>query len=482
MNVLFVTSEVVPFAKTGGLADVSGAMPIAMRRKGVDVRVIMPLYRQIDRAKYNISQVADRVAVPGFNEYASIFKSVYQGTTFYFVGNERYYDRDHLYTTPEGDYEDNADRFIFFCRSILESCKSLNFRPDIIHCNDWQSALIPLYLKKLYSEDPFFSGTASVLSVHNVVYQGVFQQDVFSKTGFDRTDSIFEMMEYYGKVNFMKAGLLSSDIVTTVSERYSEEIQTSSEFGAGLERIFASRKRDLVGILNGLDYETWDPKNDRYIDSNYSIKNLAGKSRCKKGLLNEVGLPYAAEIPLLGIVTRLDAQKGLDILSSAIDEILSMDVQFILLGTGRQDFHQIFEDIGKRYPKKTSIHIKFDERLAHRIYAASNFFLMPSRYEPCGLGQMISMTYGTCPIVHTTGGLADTVVHFSPERGEGNGFRFDNYTAKDLVECVKEAIGLFQKPSRFKRLIHNMMNTDFSWKRSIEKYIDVYKKALKLIN
>lgn len=478
MKIAVCVSEVVPFAKTGGLADVAGALPIELESLGQDVIIIMPRYKAIQEPKFNIQRLKRDVSysVTGKNinpvrntEAPNQENKISNGVKVYFIENGAYFNRDGLYGDKTGDYKDNLDRFSYFNKRALELLKEINFKPDIIHCHDWQSALIPIYLKTLYLDNPFYQGIKTIFTIHNIGYQGLFPKDEFLKLGIDWKFFNMEWLEFYGKVNLLKGGMVFSDIINTVSPTYSKEIQTK-EFGYGLEGVLAKRKRDVYGILNGLDYSIWNPQTDKFIAKNFSLKDIEGKYRNKEDLQKTCNLPLKNDIPLFGIVSRLAEQKGFDILADAIEKICHMHLQLVILGTGDAKYHVILEDIAKKYPKVISLHLKFDDPLAHKIYAGSDIFIMPSKYEPCGLGQLISMSYGTIPLVFKTGGLADTVT-------EENGFVFDKYSKENLVKTIDKAGKAFKNKKEWLRLMHKAMQSDFSWKESAKKYISLYEKA-----
>ncbi len=460
MKIVMVASEVVPFAKTGGLADVAGALPLALEKQGQDVIIIMPGYKSVHNLK--------TPAIKNFQEgvsYASIGKNI----RVYFIDSEKYFGRDQLYGDKTGDYKDNLDRFSYFCKKSLELLKVIKFKPDIIHCHDWQSALVPVYLKNILADDPFYKEVKTIFTIHNIGYQGLFAKEELLKTGLDWGVFNSDMLEYYDKINILKGGIVFSDLINTVSDTYSKEIQTK-EFGFGMEGILAKRKEDLFGIINGLDYAIWDPASDNKIAENFSAKDLAGKAADKADLQKLSKLPQKAGVPLLGIVSRLAQQKGFDILAEGIDAICKMDLQLVILGTGDQKYHDILEAMVKKYPKVISLHIKFDDALAHKIYAGSDIFLMPSKYEPCGLGQMISLRYGTVPLVFKTGGLADTV-------DDKNGYVFDKYSKDELIKTIKKAVKDFKSKKDWKELQLRGMKCNFSWSAQSKKYIELYEKA-----
>lgn len=455
MKVLLCASEAVPFAKTGGLADVAGSLPFALKKLKIDVHICLPKYKCV-KAKGARAKLGKNIPV-------------------YLIKNAQYFDRPYLYGTEKSDYPDNLERFAFFCRSVLELIKKENFKPDIIHCNDWQTALIPVYLKTIYKDDPFYQGIKTIFTIHNMAYQGTFAKEEYPKTGLGWEHFHIEGLEFYGMLNLMKGGLIFSDRITTVSPTYAKEIQTP-EFGCKLEGVLSKRKDALAGILNGIDYDEWNPKTDKELFRKYSPSLAADKVYNKVGLQRECGLPVKPDVPLLGVVGRLVHQKGFDILAEKINEICSMNLQFVLLGTGDEVYHKIMSDIAKKYPKKTSINIKFDAVLAKRIYASSDMFLMPSRYEPCGLGQMISLRYGTIPIVRKTGGLADTITEFNLQTNEGNGFVFEDYTADELLDAIKRALDVYTNKKAWLSLVKRAMEYDFSWTSSAKEYIRLYKR------
>ncbi|MFQ5456415.1 MAG: glycogen synthase GlgA [Nitrospirota bacterium] len=478
MKILIAASEVVPFAKTGGLADVAGALPLALEELGHDVRVMMPRYQVVDKKKFKPQMMVESLPVPISDRKEEM--NIMQGRLgkaipVYFIEKDKYYKRPELYGTPHGDYPDNAERFIIFCRAILEGCKALNFKPDIIHCHDWQTGLVPVYLKTLYRDDPFFSKTGSIFTVHNMGYQGVFWHIDMHLTGLGWDIFTPEGIEFYGKINMLKSGLVFSDIINTVSKQYSQEVQTA-EYGHGLDGVLQSRNKKFFGIINGIDYKDWNPLTDRYIKENYSSDKMSGKSVNKAELQKEFKLPVK-NVPLVGMVGRLTEQKGIDIIAGMIDSLMKLDVQFVLLGTGEEKYHNIFREVGERYKDKAGIRIGFDNGLAHRIYAGSDIFLMPSKYEPCGIGQLISFCYGTIPVARETGGLADTVKEFDSKKKKGNGFIFKEYFSGALLDALNRAIKTYKNKTQWKVLVQNAMKEDFSWKKSAKEYIKLYKKA-----
>lgn len=480
MKILIASPECVPFAKTGGLADVVGALPKFLKKRKQDVRLIIPKYKKIDPEKFGLELVVKGLLIPLGEkmEIANLWQAKLERTIpVYFVENDKYFARDELYRTPAGDYPDNAERFIFFSRACLEGVKALAFQPEIIHCHDWQVGLIPAYLKTLYRIDGFFHSTASILTIHNIAYQGLFPKETLPLAGFSWLDFTPEKLEYYDQMNFLKAGIVYSDLVTTVSPTYAKEIQSTNEFGRGMEGILKNRTADLYGITNGIDYKEWDPAKDKYISARYTKKNLEKKKICKTELGKIVNLQTKENIPLIGMISRLDSLKGLDLLAEAIPILMKENLQLVILGLGDQKYHDLLKTEIKKYPTKISLHLKFDNVLAHQIYAGCDFFLMPSRSEPCGLTQLIAMRYGTIPIVHRTGGLADTVEPFSVKTGKGNGFVFNEYKSQALINSVKEALIVYKDEKLWAQVVLNAMNSDFSWNKAVGEYLKLYQLA-----
>ncbi len=461
MKIAMCSSEVVPFAKTGGLADVVGALPSALEEIGNQVIIIMPHYKTIQDVKYNLKKVSEDIS------FALIGKNI----KVYFIKNDAYFNRDSLYGDKNGDYPDNLDRFSFYCKRALKLLKELNFKPDIIHCHDWQSSLVPVYLKAELLNDPFYRKIKVILTIHNIGYQGIFTKDQYPKLGLDWSMFNMEMLEYYDQVNLLKGGMEFCDIINTVSPTYSKEIQTK-EFGFGLEGVLAKRKSSVFGILNGIDYSIWDPAGDKFIAKNFSEKKIDDKYKNKAHLQKLCGLPQDPKVPVFGVVSRLAEQKGFDILAEAIEVICKMPLQLVILGTGDIKYHNLLEDMVKKYPKAISLNLKFDDPLAHKIYAGSDIFLMPSKYEPCGLGQLISLRYGTIPLVFKTGGLADTV-------NDKNGFVFDVYSMEQLVKTMQKAIKAYANKTKWLLLVKDAMRCNFSWEASAKKYVELYEKAKK---
>ena len=475
MKVAFLASEVIPYAKTGGLADVAGALPKFLVRLGAEVRVFMPLYKEVRKKNLPIEPVLDKatLSMGGRALPYAVFAHRAEGVTTFFIDRPEYFDRDALYGTPAGDYPDNAERFAFFSLAALETMRSVGFRPDIVHGHDWQAAPVFAYLKHVFADDPFFSRARSVFTIHNLAYQGLFEKEVLAAIGLP--DALFNMndLEFYGKVNALKAGILYSTAVTTVSPRYSREIQTPA-FGCGLDGLLRSRAGVLHGILNGVDYRDWDPATDRLIPRNFGPGDLAGKKACRDELGRLFGLDVPPRLPLAGMVTRLAGQKGLDIVCEALESLLGQGLSLVILGTGDQKIQDFLIAAQKKHPARLGLKIAFDEKIAHTIYAGSDVFLIPSRYEPCGLTQMYAMKYGTVPVVRATGGLDDSVEEFEAAAGTGNGFKFSEAAPEPLLEASARAIRAFGRPGDWSALVRNAMAADFSWGRSAETYLGLY--------
>ncbi|HYL81483.1 MAG TPA: glycogen synthase GlgA [Candidatus Acidoferrum sp.] len=475
MRILLAASEVAPFAKTGGLADVAGALPKAIHALGHDFRVVLPKYRMVDAAKHRLRRIVPSFPVPiaGRTQNAALWEGAIGAVPVYFIQQDDYYNRDSLYQVKGEDYPDNAERFAFFSRAVLELTRVLDFHPAVYHVNDWQTGLIPTYLRTAFEGDPE-SRTAGVLfTVHNLGYQGLFPPAVLETANLDR--KLFNPfgIEFYGKVNFLKAGLVFADLINTVSLKYSKEIQTE-EFGHGLEGVLRARAKDVHGILNGIDYEEWHPSRDAFLAAHFSRDNLAGKATCKADLQRIFGLPERPDVPLLAVISRLAPQKGMDRVAGAMDAMLDLDTQFVLLGTGDPDLHEAFQAAQAKHPKRVGLRLGFDVGLSHKIEAGSDIFLMPSRYEPCGLNQMYSLAYGTIPVVRATGGLDDTIQPFNPETGTGNGFKFPGTTAAEFLATLQAAVATYRRPDQWSLLVRNAMGCDFSWGRSAKEYERLY--------
>lgn len=476
LNVIFATSEALPFAKTGGLADVSGALPLALKKLGCKVSLFLPYYREAASRGFKTEPTGIEVIVPvGRRDVrGQVLKASIDGVAVYFIKRDEFFDRSYLYGTPEGDYFDNLERFMFFSRGVIEALRSKAFKPDIIHCNDWQTGLLPAYLMDTYRNEPRFSKVATVFTIHNIAYQGLFPASLYSVTGLSPDLFNPEGLEFWGKLSLLKAGLVYSDVITTVSPTYSREIQTP-EYGAGLDGLLKKRKNDLYGVLNGVDYSVWDPGADRLIPANYSSEDLSGKAACKRELLKRTNLRVGEDTPLIGMVSRLADQKGFDILSAAMPELMKLDVGLVILGSGESRYQKLLEDLSRRYPQKVSVNIVFDDALSHVIEAGCDMLLMPSKYEPCGLNQIYSLRYGTVPVVRATGGLDDTVRDYKAKAG--NGFKFKEYSSKALINKVREAVETYRDKKAWVKLQRNGMKEDLSWESAAGRYLDIYSLA-----
>ena len=480
MKILLAASECVPFCKTGGLADVIGALPKEFRKKRHDVRVIIPKYRTIRGQEFGIKETGEYVRIPmgGKIEAADIRTArTEKGVRVYFVNHEGYFGRAGLYRTSEGDYPDNGERFAFFSRSILEACKAMEFRPDIIHCNDWQTGLVPAYLKTLYRTDAFFQHTATVFTIHNMAYQGIFAKTLLPVTGIPAGEFTLDKMEYYNQLNFLKTGLIYSTLLTTVSPTYAQQIQSAPEFGMGLEGVLKSRTKELVGILDGLDLDEWNPAKDSFIVKNYGPESLSVRRECKAFLQNTLRLPVSPEVPVMGMVARVDPQKGMDLLIDILPDLMARSAQIIVLGQGHPELLAKLEKLEREYPNAMRVRSDFNEPLAHHIYAGCDLFLMPSRFEPCGLGQLIAMRYGAIPVAANTGGLHDTIRPVTG-RDAGTGFLFQPGSAPAFLGSVQEALHWFQDASIWSGIQRRAMSADYSWDRSSDAYLQLYRRAL----
>ncbi|HEV2522398.1 MAG TPA: glycogen synthase GlgA [Candidatus Acidoferrales bacterium] len=481
MKLLFVASEGLPFSKTGGLADVIEALPKALVALGHEVTVLLPRYLDTQTVGVSVPSLTiptgDGLRFPAIAEGGTL-----HGVYYYFVEDAEYFERDQLYGVAGKDYPDNAERFAEFGRAAVEFCKHV-WMPDVIHCHDWQTGLVPVLLKTLYARDSVFEGVPVVFTIHNMGYQGEFPREALKKTGLPETLFRIDAMEFFGKINFLKGALNFSDYLTTVSPKYAEEIQTA-EYGSGLEGVVRNRASRLTGILNGADYAVWSPERDKVIASRYSPKDLSGKLVCKKNLLEVFGLPpEAVEKPVIGIVSRFAGQKGFDLIEEIATDLLEGDLAIVALGAGDPKYEKLFRELAAEYPAKFSVRIMYDNALAHKIEAGADIFLMPSRYEPCGLNQMYSLKYGTVPVVRATGGLDDTIEAFEAATGRGTGFKFQAYDGAALLGAIQEALAIFRnEPGVWRRIQLNGMAKDFSWQASATEYVRLYEVALKSRN
>jgi starch synthase len=475
VKVLFGVSECVPFVKSGGLADVAGSLPKELKRLGTDVRVMMPKYGTIPQAiREKMTKKHELIVSVGWREqYCGIEEYVHDGITYYFIDNEYYFKRDSLY-----GYFDDGERFAFFNRAVLEAVRMLDYYPDVIHCHDWHTGMIPFLLKTEYQKKNGYGFMRTVFTIHNLGFQGIMPKEAL-KDLFNLNDSYFntDQLEFFGNINFMKAALIASDRITTVSPTYMDEIQTEY-YGEKLDGLLRSRVSDLEGILNGIDDEFYNPEKDSFLVKTYDANRRNHKLVNKKAIQKRFGLTQASQIPLMVMVTRLTKQKGLDLVKHVFNEIMAEPIQFLILGTGDDEFENFFRDMERQYPDRFKAYIGFDEGLAHQIYAGADLFLMPSKFEPCGLGQMIAMRYGAIPIVRETGGLNDTVFAYDEFSGEGNGFSFKNFNAHDMLYTIKRAIHFYENDRVWNNLVKHTMSIDNSWAQSAFKYNQSYAQLI----
>jgi len=482
VRVLMVTPEATPFAQTGGLGEVLSALPAELAGLGVEVDVLMPKYRMIHPDKFNIKKLDSRIDVvlnarqvsAGLWEY-----SHERGARYLFLDCDEYYDREQLYGTADADYEDNAERFVFLTRAAIELALAGGTHYDVFHSHDWQAALTAVYLRTLYAGEPLLQDAAAVMTIHNLGYQGIFWHLDMPLVGVGWEFFTPKHMEFHGKLNFLKSGIVFADEVNTVSPGYRDEILTP-EFGFGLEGVLRDRGEHLTGILNGVDYNVWDPAVDSLIAANYSPEDLSGKAQCKTDLQRVAGLPLRSDLPVVGVVSRLSGQKGIDLLAGALGSLMRHDLQIVLLGTGEAKYHQTFREFQERFPERIRAFLTFDYELSHKIFAGSDLILVPSRYEPCGLNQLYALKYGTIPVVRETGGLIDTVEEFSLEQDSGTGFLFLEQDSAVLERTTLIAIKMYNaEPEAWTRLMLRCMRRDFSWKRSATMYMALYGKAVR---
>ncbi|GAB2718278.1 glycogen synthase GlgA [Paenibacillus thermoaerophilus] len=473
MKVLFAASEAAPFAKTGGLGDVVGALPKELRKLGVDARVILPKYGLIAEEWTSRMETLRtwEVSVGWRNQYCGIQTLEHDGVPVYFIDNEYYFKRGGLY-----GYGDEAERFAFFSRAVVEALAHLDFGPDIVHAHDWQTALVPVLLNAHYRPYAPFRRVRTVFTIHNLKYQGVFSREVLQDvTGLGDDYMTPDRLEYYGAANCMKGGLLEADILTTVSPTYAEEIQR--HFGEGLDGVLRARSGALHGIVNGIDTDSYDPMTDPQLVSKFR-SSLTAKRRNKTALQAELGLPLREDVPMIAIVSRLVEQKGLDLIGFVLEELLAENIQLVVLGTGEGRYEEMFRSAAARHPEKVSANIVFDDGLARRIYAASDLFLMPSLFEPCGIGQLLAFRYRSVPIVRETGGLKDTVQAYDPTKGEGTGFTFQSYNAHDMLHAVRRALSCYGRSEQWNKIAANIAKVDVGWSRSAKQYVKLYRKLL----
>lgn len=479
MKILMAASEVEPFSKTGGLADILGALPPQLASRGHQVSVVTPLYRSVQLFEPAVLLDSLTITVGPDAHVVRVLTVANDGVTYYFVDYPPFFDRDGFYGTPAGDYDDNAFRFLLFSKAVIEIARLAP--PDVIHCHDWQTGLVPALLKTVHAADPVVGGVPVVFTIHNLGYQGSFDASLMGPLGLPPGLMAVDGLEFYGRLNYLKGGLVFADALTTVSEAYAREIQTP-EFGAGLEGLLSWRGSVLTGILNGVNYESWDPRTDRLIAANYAADNLEAKQACKRDLIDTFGITSGLERPLIGMVSRLAAQKGSDLVGLAAQDLMAMDVSITVLGAGDAVYVDLFRSLQQRFPGRFALQVAYDERLAHKVEAGADMFLMPSRYEPCGLNQMYSLRYGTPPVVRATGGLDDTIEPYDAATGKGNGFKFREYTAPALVAAVGAALDVYENRAQWRQLMKNGMAQDFSWARAVPKYEQIYQRVLKPIS
>jgi starch synthase len=481
LRVLFVASEGVPFAKTGGLADVVGTLPAALEEQGVEVKVLMPYYRMVREGKVPTTLITEdlEVNLGLINHSFNLMAPAEPGSPFYFVERDEFYDRSYLYGTPRGDYFDNLERFAFFSGAVLPFCQALDFAPDVIHCHDWQSALVPVYLRQRWFGEKLLARAKTVFTIHNLAYQGLFPKDKYPLLGLYWSFFTINGLEYYDQINLLKGGIVTADAITTVSPRYSEEIQTP-EFGYGLEGVLRSRAEQLHGIINGVDYEDWNPATDPLLPAHFSREDLAGKAANKTALMEAFDLsPDLADAPLLAVISRLADQKGFDLLAEILPQLMKQKLMLVILGTGEEKYHHWLEAEAPKYKGKLGVKIAFSNQLAHLIEAGADMFLMPSRYEPCGLNQIYSMKYGTIPVVRATGGLVDTVTPVGDPKTPGTGFLFSDYTPEAFLKAIFSALDAYANKDLWHPIMTHAMTQDFSWTVSARKYLELYNTLIK---
>lgn len=474
LNILLVASEVFPFAKTGGLADVAGALPPALKKLGHDVRVLLPKYACTNSQP--MDSLSLEIETPNTKNKGALFQGQLPGDIpVYLVENNAFFDREYLYGEPGAEYSDNAERYSFICEAALETCKAIDFQPDIIHCNDWHTGLIPAYLKSVYSQDLWFAKTRTLFSIHNLGYQGNFPIEKFPVTGLPDPFSGPEGIEFYGKISFLKSGLIFSDALSTVSPRYCKEIQTTG-LGFGMEGILQQRANSLSGILNGVDYSIWNPATDDFIAEKYGP--LSKKQKCRDALIQKFSLNIDKKTPLLCLITRLSSQKGIDLLMQACEDFKNQDLALMVLGEGDKKYEAFFSQLAQSNPDRFATALTFDNALSHQVLAGSDILLMPSNYEPCGLTQMYALKYGTVPIVSSVGGLDDSIQAFDGKNGTG--FKFAPNDRKSLNQALQEALACFADKKSWECLINNGMSKDFSWDNAAKEYSLLFKKISNL--
>jgi starch synthase len=477
-NVAFVSSEITPYASTGGLADVCGSLPRALAETGLSVSQFMPMYRRVIEGAYSLEDTGIRLSIPvGFHHYcADIWKTKSSIPTIYFIRRDEFFDRSELYNLPDRDYDDNFERFVFFQKAVTALIDHLGRPFDIVHAHDWQTGLLPLYLKHGLQGEGRGGHEKIVFTIHNLAFQGIFNGDDYSYSNLPFSCFSVDTLEYYGNINSLKAGITSSDMVTTVSQTYAREIQTE-QWGCGLQGVLANVAPKMRGIVNGIDTSVWNPSGDKHIAAKYDDSNLAGKAVCKADLIRRMKLTIKPTDPLLGMVTRLTVQKGVELIDEVIPAIMEKsNAGFVLLGSGSEAYTDMVMKWTKRWPGRVVVKTGFDVKLAHRIEAGADMYLMPSKFEPCGLNQLYSLRYGTIPIVHAVGGLDDTVVSVTKDSAQGYGFKFDGFTGQEFLQSIQQALAAYQKSETWKQIQKRAMIQDFSWIKSARQYAGLYEQ------
>ncbi len=479
VKIVYAASEIVPFASTGGLAEVGAALPLTLAERGVEFIRIMPLYRQVAEGGFEIHDTGIRLDVPvGFRMHkAEVWMTQEQGPSTYFIRKDEFFDRSQLYSLPERDYDDNLERFVFFQKAVVALIDSLNLKPDIVHCSDWQTGLVPLFLRHGIQGMGRDQKERTVFTIHNLAYQGIFPGSQYSVTNLPFFCFTVDTLEFYGNINCMKAGITTANAVTTVSKTYAREIRTE-EYGCGLQGVLDSIGDRMVGIINGADYATWDPARDPFLAQTFSADDLTGKRACKKDLIQVMGLGISEQTPLIGMVSRLVNQKGLDILAEAMPSLMELDIGLVLLGVGQEHYHVLCKEWMKRWPSKVAVSLDYNIGLAHKIDGGADISLVPSRFEPCGLHQLYSLRYGAVPIVHATGGLDDTIIDLSHDGQVGTGVKFKTYSAEALMAAILKAVEMYHKPDAWSTIVKRAMEQDFSWERAADEYLMLYHRVV----
>ncbi len=480
MKILLASSEVYPFSKTGGLADMVGSLGVALVNAGQEARIVTPLYRGLRDKFPRMTRVNWKFDLPMGERHvqADLWElDLDSGLKIYFVDQPDYFDRAGIYQEGQFSYADNAERFIFFSKCVVNLARYLAWRPDIVHLHDWQVGLVPALIQHQRDSAGWGKPPPTCLTIHNLAYQGTFPAAVYALTNLPKLFFHTEGAEYFGMLNCLKAGIAFADVITTVSPRYAREI-TTEELGCGLDGVLRRRRAHLVGILNGVDYQEWNPAKDPHLPAPFSLSKLAGKKKNKAALQTFVALPVAENIPLYGTISRLAEQKGVDIQLAALAEMLNADIQFILLGSGSAEYELGYRELARRFPGKIAVQFGYNESLAHQIEAGCDFFLMPSRFEPCGLNQMYSLRYGTIPIVRATGGLDDSVIDYGEQTDKANGIKFYEYTSRALAKAIRKSLAIYHQPELIRQYRRNAMRADFSWGKTVDEYLEAYRTVM----